>query len=67
MLPSYRHAMLFSELFDSELVQQGGHIFDRLLQVLRVALYQQLGDAASAVLDVGNGETWGWLRSHTST
>ena len=47
----YSHAVLFTELFDSELVHGGGHVLDGLLQVLRVTLHQQLGDATSAMLE----------------
>lgn len=50
LLP-YSHAVLFTELFDSELVHVGGHILDRLLQVLRVTLHQRLGDATPAMLE----------------
>lgn len=50
MLLPYSHAVLFTELFDSELVHGGGHIPYRLLQVLRVALNQLLGDPTSAML-----------------
>lgn len=42
--------MLFTELFDSELVHGGGHVLDRLLQVLGVTLHQRLGDATPAML-----------------
>lgn len=51
----YGHAVLFAQLSDSKLVHGGGHLFDGLLQVFRVALHQRLGDAAAAVL--GGGET----------
>lgn len=46
----YSHAVLFTELFDSELVYGRRHVFDWLLQILGVTLYQRVGDAASAVL-----------------
>lgn len=46
----YSHAVLFTELFDSELVHGGGHILDRLLQVFRVALHQRLRDPTPAML-----------------
>lgn len=48
--------MLFTELFDSELVYGRRHVFDWLLQILGVTLYQQVGDAASAVLKDENCE-----------
>lgn len=48
--------MLFTELFDSELVYGRRHVFDWLLQILRVTLYQRVGDAASAVLKEGSCE-----------
>lgn len=50
----YSHAVLFTELFDSELVHGGGYILDELLQVLRITLHQRLGDATSAVLEDKN-------------
>ncbi len=49
LLP-YSHAVLFTELFDSELVHGGGHVLHRLLQVLGVTLHQWLGDSKPAVL-----------------
>lgn len=51
---SYSHAVLFTELFDSELVHGGGYILDGLLQVLGVTLHQRLGDATSAMLEDKN-------------
>lgn len=51
VLLSYSHAVLFAELFDSELVHGGGHVLDMLLQVLGVTLHQRLGDATPAVLE----------------
>lgn len=50
LLP-YSHAVLFTELFDSELIHGGGHILDGLLQVLRVTLNQRLGDSTPAMLE----------------
>lgn len=54
MLLPYSHSVLFTELFDSELVHGGGHILDRLLQVLRITLNQRLGDAAATMLEKGD-------------
>lgn len=46
----YGHSVLFTELAHSELVQGGGHVLGRLLQVLGVTLHQGPRDAAAAVL-----------------
>lgn len=51
MVLPYSHAVLFTELFDSELVHGGGHVLDRLLQVLRVTLHQRLRDATPTMLE----------------
>lgn len=53
LLLSYGHAVLFTELFDSELVHGGGHVLDRLLQVLRVTLHQWLRDPTPTMLKGG--------------
>lgn len=50
LLP-YSHAVLFTELSDSELVHGGGHVLDGLLQVLGVTLNQRLGDGTPAMLE----------------
>lgn len=55
MLP-YSHAVLFTELLDSELVHGGGHVLDRLLQVLRVTLHQWLRDPTPAMLEEESAE-----------
>lgn len=55
MLLPYSHSVLFTELFDSELVHGGGHVLDRLLQVLRITLHQRLRDATATMLEEGRG------------
>lgn len=50
VLVPYSHSVLFAELAHSELVQGGGHVLGRLLQVLRITLHQRPRDATTAVL-----------------
>lgn len=47
--------MLFAELLHPELVHGGGHVLDRLLQVLGITLHQWPGDSAATVLEEGRG------------
>lgn len=54
LLP-YSHSVLFTELFDPQLVHGGGHVLDRLLQVLGITLHQWLRDSAATVLEEGSG------------
>lgn len=49
----YSHSVLFTELAHSQLVQGGGHVLGRLLQVLRITLHQGPRDAATSVLSGG--------------
>lgn len=48
---THRHAVLLAQLFHSDLVQGGRHVFQWLLEVLRVSLHQEWRNPAAAMLE----------------
>lgn len=48
---THSHTMFLAQLFNSDLVQNGRHVFRWLLEVLRVSLHQELRNPAAAMLE----------------
>lgn len=48
---THSHAVLLTQLLNSDLVQSGRHVFQWLLEVLRVSLHQELRNTTAAMLE----------------